>query len=153
MYLQPELVLKSDFFLSFIKLITIHGVPRSRELIIYVTIRARQRIWSKQHVGRCVGQNVRRHPSTVGILSLKVYLGEDIFFCRIVKLTYQKCSFTFPLLLVQIRAEKLTLFSLSCDKPHSFREFFVLRHYWWILLSAIAIQKQRFDSSWLKGRC
>ena len=78
---------------------TIHGVPRSRELIIYVTIRVRQRIWSKQHVGRCVGQNVRRHPSTVGILSLKVYLGEDIFFCCIVKLTYQKCSFTFPLLL------------------------------------------------------
>ena len=132
LYLQPELVLKSDFFLSFIKLITIHGVPRSRELIIYVTIRVRQRIWSKQHVGRCVGQNVRRHPSTDAILSLKVYLGEDIFFCCIVKLTYQKCSFTFPLLLIQIRAEKLALFSLSCDKPHSFREVFVLRRYWWI---------------------
>ena len=99
--MQPELVLTSDFFLSFIKLITIHGVPRSRELIIHVTIRVRQRIWSKQHVGQCVGQNVGRHLSPVGILSQKVYLGEDIFFCCILKLTYQKCSFTFPLLLIQ----------------------------------------------------
>ena len=130
--MQPELVLTSDFFLSFIKLITIHGVPRSRELIIHVTIRVRQRIWSKQHVGQCVGQNVGRHLSPVGILSQKVYLGEDNFFVCIVKLTYQKCSFTFPLLLIQIRAEKLALFSLSCDKPHSFREFYVLRRYWWI---------------------
>ena len=92
LYLQPELVLKSDFFLSFIKLITIHGVPRSRELIIYVTIRVRQRIWSKQHVGRCVGQNVRRHPITESLFRWRYFF---LLYCEI---NLSKMQFYFPLI-------------------------------------------------------
>ena len=86
------------------KLIPIRGVPRSSELIIHAVIRVRQRIWFKQYFGRCVGQR-----STVGILPLNVYLGEEVFLCSIVKLPYHKCSFTFPQLLIQIR-EKNWLF-------------------------------------------
>ena len=66
--------------------------------------------------------------STFDILLLKVFLSEEvfhfiIFFFYVVKLTYHKCIFNFPLLLIQIRAEKPAFFSLSCHKSHSFRAF------------------------------
>ena len=46
------------FSLSFPKLLTIHVIPRSRELIIHAISRVRQRVRSKQHVGLCVNQGV-----------------------------------------------------------------------------------------------
>ena len=68
--------------------------------------------------------------STFDILLLKVFLSEEVFhfiffffLCCVRKLTYHKCIFNFPLLLIQIRAEKPAFFSLSCHKSHSFRAF------------------------------
>ena len=94
--------------------ITIHGVPRSRELIIQ----------NKSTVDRLLVDF--QYPITEGLFELFF-----LFFlsCCIGILTYHKCSFNFPLLLIQIQAGKPVFFSLSCDEPHSFRAFYIVGRY------------------------
>ena len=66
--------------------------------------------------------------STFDILSLKLYLTKEIFFlCFVGKSTYHKYSFTSPLLIIQIRAQKQAFFSLSFHKPHIFRRLYIDR--------------------------
>ena len=124
------------FSLSFPKLLTIHVIPRSRELIIHAISRVRQRVRSKQHIGLCVNQGVGQrqlvdYRRTVGRLSISYHWRfiwvNKFFLCVFGKLTYHKCSFTFPLLLIQIRAERLAFFALSCHKPHSVPALYIVR--------------------------
>ena len=73
------------------------------------------------------------------------------FFLKYFEINLSQIHFFFPLLLIQIRAEKPAFFPLSCHKPHSFRAFYKVRRYWWILLSAIAIQKLKLTDVDLEG--
>ena len=95
-----------------------------------------------------------RRPTAIGRFSISyrwsfIWLKKFVL-CFVGKLTYHKCSFTFPLLIIQIRTQKRAFFSLSCHKPHS---------YTWSdnsdesLLSEIAIHKLSFNWSWLGGWC
>ena len=96
--------------------ITIHGVPRSRELIIQ----------NKSIVNRLLVDF--QYPITEGLFEFFFFF---FFFlsCCIGILTYHKCSFNFPLLLIQNHAGKPVFFSLSCDEPHSFRAFYIVGRY------------------------
>ena len=48
-------------------------------------------------------------------------------FCWEINLS--QMQFYFPLLLIQIRAEKLAFFALSCHKPHSFPALYIVRRW------------------------
>ena len=154
---QTMLFLNWTLFLSFLKLLTIHGVSRSRTLII----RIREQFLSKQHVSRWIDQGVGRrqfvdYRPTIGRLSISITEGlleqrSFFFLCFVRKLTYHKCSFSFPLLLIQIRAEKPAFFPLSCHKPHSFRAFYKVRRYWQVFTRCNCYSKLNFNWSWLKG--
>ena len=74
--------------------------------------------------------------------SLKVYLSKEVFFflCFVRKLTYHKCSFTFHLLLIQIRAEKPAFFLFRAINLTAFGRFTKSDATDKFLLAAIAIQ-------------
>ena len=72
-----------------------------------------------------------RRPTAIGRFSIS-YRWRFIWLKKFVlsfvgKLTYHKCSFTFPLLIIQIRTQKRAFFSLSCHKPHSFRTLYIVK--------------------------
>ena len=72
--------------------------------------------------------------STVGILSLNVYLGEEVFvlYCEI---NLSQMQFYLPLITNSNSRRKSAFFFLSCVwQPHSFREFYIVRRYWWIFI-------------------
>ena len=89
--------------------------------------------------------------STFDILSFKIYLSEEGFLCFVGKLTYHKCSFTFPLLLIQIRAEKPAFFLFRAINLTAFGRFTKSDATDEFSLSAIAIQKLKLTDVDLEG--
>ena len=99
-----------------------------------------------------------RRPTAIGRFSISyrwrfIWLKKFVL-CFVGKLTYHKCSFTFPLLIIQIRTQKRAFFfsfvsqtSQLSDIIHS--QTIVMN----FVLSVIVIQKLRFTWPWSKWCC
>ena len=99
-----------------------------------------------------------RRPTAIGRFSISyrwrfIWLKKFVL-CFVGKLTYHKCSFTFPLLIIQIRTQKRAFFfsfvsqtSQLSDIIHS--QTIVMN----FVLSVIVIKKLRFNWPWSKWCC
>ena len=127
--------------------------PGKETSLIQTTLRPM--LWSRRR-STAIG-DYKRTVSRLSISNHWRFISVNNFFYFFGKLTYHKCSFTFPLLLIQIRAERLAFFTLSCHKPHSFPALYIVRRLWWTFTLCNCYPKtkglKRFNRPRLKGCC
>ena len=122
--------------------------------MIYAIIRIKQRVRSKQHVDRCVGQSVGRESfdwrPTVGRLSISYhrrFIWAKFFLSLSWEINLSQMQFYFALI-------KNSIFFLFLVTHHTaFGHFTLSDASDDLLRSVIAIQKLMFNRPWLGGRC